>query len=386
MARALDLVATGRQGEQQQQGAMRRGRWSADEKIPMAGFNMGRFSLATAQVDGIRVASYSAGVVEEPLPPLAAAELAAQSEQRNHAIAQQSAEAIARYQQWFGSYPYSSLALTQMPGASSQGWPTLVYLSSYAYLTDQEREVLKLSPFERQIYMGFMLDHEIAHQWWGDRVGWQGYRDQWLMEALANLSALMILEEKSPARAAELLEHYRRELLATNAAGKRFADAGPVTLGYRLSSSVFPNAYIPVTYGRGLWLMVMLRDYFLQMEQAAGHAAPASEGGGFLAALREFGRRYQRGTATTDDFRHVLEDFLPAGAGFQGERSLGWFFDEWVRGDSVPQIQLKQVTLKRRGALTIASFELDQQQCPESLITSVPIFAELAGGKTPIRA
>jgi len=28
-------------------------------------------------------------------------------------------------------------------------------------------------------------------------VGWTHYRDQWLMEALANLSALMIMEEKA---------------------------------------------------------------------------------------------------------------------------------------------------------------------------------------------
>jgi hypothetical protein len=42
---------------------------------------------------------------------------------------------------------------------------------------------------------------------------------------------------------------------------------------------------------------------------------------------------------------------------------------------------LKQVVLKRRVNLTIASFTVQQQRCPESLVTSVPIFAELAGGR-----
>ncbi len=142
-----------------------------------------------------------------------------------------------------------------------------MYLSSFAYLSDEERQALKLNEFQRLMYGGFMQDHEMAHQWWGDRVGWKNYRDQWLMEALANLSALMILEEKHPAQARELLEQYRQQLLETNAAGKRYADAGPVTLGYRLSSSVFPNAYTPVTYGRGLWLLIMLRDYFADYEK-----------------------------------------------------------------------------------------------------------------------
>ena len=100
-----------------------------------------------------------------------------------------------------------------------------------------------------------------------------------------------------------------------------------------------------------------------------------------MAALREFGRRYDRSTATTDDFRRVLEEFLPPSARFEGAQSLSWFFDEWVRGSSVPEIELKQFVFKRRGNATVASFSLYQQQCPESLVTSVPIFAELEGGE-----
>ncbi len=216
-----------------------------------------------------------------------------------------------------------------------------------------------------------MQDHETAHQGWGDRVSWDGYRDQWLMEALANLSALMILEEKNPRDARRLLSLYREALLKTNVNGRRYADAGPVTLGYRLSSSVFPNAYIPVTYGRGLWLLCMLRDYFEDAERASG-----GPGGAFLAALKEFGQRYQRRTATTGDFRRVLEEFLPAQAQFEGQRTLSWFFEEWVSGSSVPRITLRNETVHHG----TANFDLVQEACAESLITSVPIYAELADG------
>ena len=268
-----------------------------------------------------------------------------------------------------------------MPGPASQGWPTLVYLSSFAYLSDEERQALKLNEFQRLVYGGFMQDHETAHQWWGDRVGWKNYRDQWLMEALANLSALMILEEEDAAQARAILEYYRQELLETNASGKRYADAGPVTLGYRLSSSVFPNAYIPVAYGRGLWLLEMLRDYFADYEETAMPQTKPAEGGRFLSALREFGKRFEGNTASTDDFRRVMEEFLPPKARFEGARSLQWFFDEWVRGSSVPEIELKQVVLKQRGEETRASFSVLQRKCPESLVTSVPIFAELEGGE-----
>lgn len=374
------LVATGEPMGIQEEGDTQVGEWRSEQGIPLAGFNLGKFEQATAHAGAVEVSSYSTGEVEKALAN-ATPELAAEAAEQNRKIAQRSADAITKYAQWFGPYPYKSLALTQMPGGISQGWPTLVYLSSLAYLSDRERQALKLDELQQLIYGGFMQDHETAHQWWGDRVGWSGYRDQWLMEALSSLSALMIMEEKNPAQARELLEQYRRLLLASNAKGRRLVDAGPVTLGYRLSSSVFPDAYIPVTYGRGLWLMVMLRDYFADYEAREANGAKKSGDGGFLEALREFGNRYEYRTATADDFRKVLEEFLPKNARFEGARSLKWFFDGWVQGSSVPQIDLEHVTIRQRGTAATASFTIRQQQCPESLVTSVPIFAELAGGR-----
>jgi aminopeptidase N len=40
-----------------------------------------------------------------------------------------------------------------------------------------------------------VLVHETAHQWWGDLVLWKSYRDQWLMEGLANYASLLVLEQ-----------------------------------------------------------------------------------------------------------------------------------------------------------------------------------------------
>jgi len=374
------LVATGTRTSAHEEGGQELAQWSSEVNIPLAGFNLGKFERASAQTGSAEVASYTTGVVEKPLA-IATPELAGESTARNRQIAKRSAEAIRKYEHWFGPYPFKSLSLTQMPGPVSQGWPTLVYLSSFAYLNDEERRTLKLNEFQRLIYDGFMQDHETAHQWWGDQVAWKSYRDQWLMEALANLSALMIMEENHPAQARELIDHFRQELLEKNAAGKSYADAGPVTLGYRLSSSVFPNAYIPVVYGRGLWLLIMLRDYFSDYERAESGSMQKVEGGRFLAALREFAMRYNRSTATTDNFRRLLEEFLPLNARFEGAKKLTWFFDEWVRGSSVPEIVLTQESFHVHGQTATASFSLRQQKCPESLITSVPIYAELVNGE-----
>ena len=98
------------------------------------------------------------------------------------AVADSGARAVEFYSARFGPYPYSSLELTQMPGRMSQGWPGLVFLSSFAFLTHDQAEDLSGSPLESAL-AGLTLPHETAHQWWGDLVGWRSYRDQWIVEA-----------------------------------------------------------------------------------------------------------------------------------------------------------------------------------------------------------
>src|SRR5262249_44961218 len=151
-------------------------------------------------------------------------------------VADAAARAIDYYSARFGPYPYSQLALTQMPGHDSQGWPGLVFLSSYVFLTEQERAQLHFEPFRRFLQQETPA-HEAAHQWWGDLVGWSSYRDQWISEGLANYSALMMLQEKNPAGFRVVMNGYRDELLRKNKDDEAPKDAGPVTLGVRLFSS-----------------------------------------------------------------------------------------------------------------------------------------------------
>ena len=62
-------------------------------------------------------------------------------------VAEVAARAINYYAERFGPFPYSRLELTQMPGPNSQGWPGLVFLSSYAFLNEEERKQLHFEPF-----------------------------------------------------------------------------------------------------------------------------------------------------------------------------------------------------------------------------------------------
>src|SRR6188474_3777791 len=95
----------------------------------------------------------------------------------------------------FGKPPVKTLTVSPIPGRFGQGFPGLLYLSTLVYLDPSERPLRSNSP--QQIFFSEVLHaHEIGHQWWGNGVTSADYQDDWLMEALANYSALWSLERK----------------------------------------------------------------------------------------------------------------------------------------------------------------------------------------------
>ena len=86
-----------------------------------------------------------------------------------------------------------------------------------------------------------MMPHEVAHQWFGDRVSWASYHEQWLLEAIANYSSLMLMEQRRPNDVQVMLSTYRQLLATKSKDGQPNVEAGPVTLGVRLASSKFPD-------------------------------------------------------------------------------------------------------------------------------------------------
>ena len=74
-------------------------------------------------------------------------------------------------------------------------YPCLLYTSSFAFLSPQEQNDLRLDPVTRELDTQVLV-HETAHQWWGDLVLWKSYRDQWFAEGLANYASLLLLEQQ----------------------------------------------------------------------------------------------------------------------------------------------------------------------------------------------
>jgi peptidase M1-like protein len=386
------LVATGKRVSQERAGTEQVSHYVSERPIPVAGFNLGRYSVATATAsNNVLVEAYAAAGLEKTFPrqrqevvvvpphplgprvipppivlaPLPVPEPASYAE----VVAQRSARAIDFFARNFGPYPYSSLTLSQMPGSNSQGWPGLVFLSSYAFLSPEEMRAARIGPAATLAYSGFMQAHETAHQWWGDLVGWKTYRDQWLVEALANYSAILAYESDRAADCKQSLRNYRAQLLTKNAEGEEYARAGPVTLGLRLSSSHFPDGFDVVSYGRGAWLLHMLRG---MMRDASGGSDEL-----FLRALKKLRDRYQDREMTTSDFVRVMAEDLPDSLRYEDSKSLEWFLDSWVKGTAIPRLELKDVKVVRRGAGALVTGKILQTEAPDELVTSVPVYASV---------
>lgn len=376
-------------------------RWVSERPIPLAGFNLGKYKTASAKAGDVTVETYATLGMERGFPtaPVETVEPepanpvpvhrelhviapSTPSPARNVLpLAEQAAQAIEYFAQRFGPYPYSRLSLTQMPGRESQGWPGLVFLSSYAFLNEGERSELHFDSF-RTVLQRQVPVHETAHQWWGDLVTWRGYRDQWLSEGLANYSALMMLQEKNPAGFHEIMEKYRRDLVEKNKDGALPKDAGPVTLGTRLLSSHFPEGYEAISYGRASWLFQMLRtmlqDAALQDAGMKGRKVGGADEP-FVRALHKVRERYQGKSISTRELLDVFAEELPPSLRYEGKQSLDWFLSGWINGTDLPKLELKSVKFSAKAANAAVSGTIVQKEASSDLVTSVPVYGVLAG-------
>jgi aminopeptidase N len=294
-------------------------------------------------------------------------------------LATQAANTILSLDKLFGPYPFSSLALTQRPGRDSQGWPGMIFLSSYVYLTPAQRSAQRVSPGDNILYGDVMMPHEVAHQWFGDQVSWASYHEQWLLEAIANYSALMLMERDESADVEAMLQAYRLLLATKSKDGLPNEQAGPVTLGIRLASSKFPSGYEVITYGRGTWLIHMLREMFRDASRTA--ANPDGSDQVFLDLLRNIYQCYKQKEITNADFERALEAVLPKSLWFEDRQSLDWFFDGWVNGIAFPRFELKDARFSTQTGKPTVTGSLVQLDAPEDLVTSVPVYGTIGDSK-----
>jgi aminopeptidase N len=265
----------------------------------------------------------------------------------------------------FGPPALGHLTVSPIPGTFGQGFPGLIYLSTLSYLKTVPRSAGSLAEARELFFQQVLQTHETAHQWWGNRVTTLSYRDNWMMEALANYSALLYLEKTNGARAVDtMLDIYRTELLAKGENGQQVESAGPITMGTRLESSQDPSAWRSVTYGKGTWIIHMLRRYLGDQR--------------FFAMLAEVLKRYDHQEMSTEDFRRVAARFTPPKS---DDADLETFFDTWIYSTGIPTLKMSYSVKGKAPALRLVG-TVTQTGVEGDFAALVPVEIHLPGGQT----
>jgi hypothetical protein len=158
-------------------------------------------------------------------------------------------QALKLYETLFGEYPLQEMTVATAHRWYSQGSQSFLTLTHY--LLTKPPPGIGLG--ELRQYRTQIISHELAHQWWGNKVGWVSYRDQWLSEALAEYSAqtfTYLRLGKDAQYRKRVVEDLRSSLTDVARNGRRMESLGPVTLGYRLDNSL-GDAVNTVVYDKG---------------------------------------------------------------------------------------------------------------------------------------
>jgi hypothetical protein len=260
---------------------------------------------------------------------------------RGRDIAPTAADIMRFYGTLMDDTPYESLTVTMLehdlPGGHSPAYFAIVN---------------NAAPFTK-LYWGndpaafagvpeYFLAHEIAHQWWGQAVGWKNYHEQWISEGFAQyFAALYAQRAHGDASFYAMLRQFRRWSLSES-------DQGPIDLGYRLgliqgSGRIFRA----LVYNKGAAVLHMLR-------RLVGDEV-------FFNGLRRFYADQKFQKAGTDDFKRAMEQ--------ASGRPLTRFFDRWIHGDTLPTLRYSSTI---RAGEVVVRFDQDSTQ-----IFDVPVTVTL---------
>jgi hypothetical protein len=220
---------------------------------------------------------------------------------------------IARfYHSIMGDSPYGSFTLALVEHLQPGGHSPAYFAALNQPLPNTPLR-WQTDPVNFEGYPEFFLAHEMAHQWWGQAVGWRNYHEQWLSEGFAQYFAALYAERRYGDEIfGAMLRQLRKWALDRS-------DQGPVYLGYRLGHlRNQPQVFRALVYNKGAAVLHMLR-------RLLGDEA-------FFRGLRRFyvGARFSK--VGTEDLRFAME----AESGW----SLTRFFERWIYAAELPRVTM----------------------------------------------
>lgn len=299
----LDLLASGRLVAEGRRGRYRWEHRVLDQPAIAFSFALGRFLVEKRKLDDVELTVAISHNAPYRL-----------TESLRREILDTVNEALDFFENTYGPYPLGELTIVIIPRTYSQSYLGFITLTDGILPPN-------LPPYgaDTRWFRGTTVAHEIAHQWWGNLLGWWSYRDQWLSEAMANYSALLFYAQKEgrgSAFLAEMSGGWRESLHTNTRSGRTVESLGPVVLGGRLNSSLAGNGYRAIVYRKGAVVLAMLARAIGQEQ--------------FLKMLSSLVEVASNRVITTEDFIESIEHMSGL--------DLGGFARRYIYGTGIPQV------------------------------------------------
>lgn len=257
------------------------------------------------------------------------------------------AEIVRLYASLVGDVPYDALTIAmvedELPGGHAPGYFAMINNPPPVSQHNWRNDPASFSGFPE-----FFIAHELAHQWFGQAVGWKNYHEQWLSEGFAQyFAALFARERRGEDAFHDILRQFRRWAVD-------YSDQGPVYLGYRLGHIKGESrVFRALVYNKGASVLHMLRRF-------VGDEA-------FFRGVRRYYADHRFKKAGTDDLRKAMEA--------ESGRNLERFFERWIYDSAIPRLRFSSV---QEGEGLVVRFE----QAEEVFDVPVTVTVTYADGTT----
>jgi Peptidase family M1 domain len=374
------LVATGRKTSETVDGNLRISTWKSDIPLAVAGFAYGDYKVSTDKADDVGVEIYANREPDDVMMTIqrvvesrgGAATGILTPAAMTKSMGAEMANMIRVFDSFYGPYPYKQLAVTSMPISYSygQGWPGLIYLWSASFLDPTQRHVLGVR--DETAVTDFFRAHEASHQWWGHRVGWKSYHDQWLSEGFAEFSGNLYVEYRQNHK--EYLNRWKKEkelLKMRDTHGHPIDFLGPIWMGQRIASSeTDDSSYQNLIYSKGGFVLQMLRS-----QMSDPHNPDLDHL--FKDTMRDYCKTFDNQPASTEDFKNIVERHMTRGMDLDGTRKMDWFFNQYVYGIGFPEYTFHATVESTPDGKSRIKGQFTRKGVPDDWKDVVPIYAHL---------
>lgn len=161
-------------------------------------------------------------------------------------------------------------------------------------------------------------------------------------------------------------------LTQKNEMGFRPIDVGPVTMGFRLSTSKTGwSVYQNLVYPKGAYILHMIRMMMWTSQQGDPP---------YIDMMHDFVSTYRLKVATTEDFKAMVEKHMTRQMDLEGNHTMDWFFREYVYGTDLPVYHFEGVATPNENGYSLHII-LKQSGVGPDFVNAVPVYLRLDNGK-----